>query len=71
MMHGLLWIPLLLASSWLLPAGWNVGARTFFRVWSDSAELAKLDGCGAAKLKDGELCWSSFHAGSFKEKGAS
>ena len=70
MMHGLLWIPLVLAFVMLAALGWLERRRqNLFRVWSDSAELAKLDGCGAAKLKDGELCWSSFHAGSFKEEG--
>ena len=72
MMHGLLWIPLLLAFVMLAALGWLERRRqNLFRVWSDSAELAKLDGCGAAKLKDGELCWSSFPQAVSRRKGAS
>merc|ERR1712167_355226 len=37
-------------------------------VWAKGSELAKLDGTGAARLKAGILCWSSFEAGSFKEE---
>ena len=70
MMHGLLWFPLLLVFVLLASLGWLERRRqNLFRVWSESSELAKLDGCGAARLKNGELCWSSFHAGSFKDEG--
>jgi len=34
------------------------------------AELAKLDGCGAARLINGELSWSTFEAGSFQPAGS-
>ncbi|QNJ06628.1 hypothetical protein SynMEDNS5_01917 [Synechococcus sp. MEDNS5] len=70
MMHGLLWLPLLLVFVLLAALGWLERRRqSLFRQWSQSSELAKLDGCGAARLKEGELCWSSFHAGSFREEG--
>ena len=70
MMHGLLWLPLLLVFVLLAALGWLERRRqSLFRQWSQSSELAKLDGCGAARLKEGELSWSSFHAGSFREEG--
>ena len=37
-------------------------------IWAKGSELAKLDGTGAARLKAGILCWSSFEAGRFKEE---
>ena len=39
-----------------------------FRSWADGSELCKLDSSGAASLKDGELRWSAFEAGTFEEK---
>ncbi|MFL0735820.1 MAG: hypothetical protein AB8B39_01985, partial [Prochlorococcus sp.] len=33
------------------------------------SELSKLDGSGAARLKNGILSWSSFEAGRFQEQG--
>jgi hypothetical protein len=36
---------------------------------ASGAELAKLDGCGAARLLNGELSWSRFVAGSFQPEG--
>ena len=70
MMHGLLWLPLLLMFVLLAALGWLERRRqNLFRQWSLAAELSKLDGCGAARLKEGELTWSSFHAGSFREEG--
>jgi hypothetical protein len=40
-----------------------------FQEWASGAELAKLDGCGAARLLNGELSWSRFVAGSFQPEG--
>ena len=69
MIHGLLWLPLLMAFILLAALGWLERRRqNLYRIWAKGAELAKLDGTGAARLKDGILCWSSFEAGSFKEK---
>jgi len=36
--------------------------------WAEGSELSKLDGSGAARLKEGFLSWSSFEAGKFKEQ---
>ena len=70
MIEGLLWLPLLVAFVLLVALGWLERRRqNLFRAWSEGSELAKLDGCGAALLKDGELRWSSFSAGSFQEEG--
>ena len=63
MIEGLLWLPLLVAFVLLVALGWLERRRqNLFRTWSEGSELAKLDGCGAALLKDGELRWSSFSA---------
>lgn len=69
MNQGLLWFPLLLAFVLLTALGWLERRRqSLFRDWAKGAELAKLDSAGAAKLKDGLLCWSSFEAGKFQEQ---
>ena len=71
MSHGLLWFPLLLAFVLLASLGWLERRRqNLFRTWAEGSELAKLDGCGGARLKDGELHWSSFEAGSFQDQGS-
>ncbi len=70
MIHGLLWLPLLLVFVLLAALGWLERRRqTLFRQWAEGAELAKLDGCGAARLRDGILSWSRFEAGSFQPEG--
>ena len=70
MSHGLLWLPLLLAFVLLASLGWLERRRqTLFRAWAEGSELAKLDGCGGARLKDGQLIWSSFEAGRFQDQG--
>jgi len=67
MTHGLLWIPLLLVFVLLTALGWLERRRQqLFRAWAEGAELAKLDGCGAARLVDGVLSWCRFEAGSFQ-----
>ncbi|MCS5699706.1 hypothetical protein NZK32_11720 [Cyanobium sp. FGCU-52] len=67
MSHGLLWIPLLLVFVLLTALGWLERRRQqLFRAWAEGAELAKLDGCGAARLLDGVLSWCRFEAGSFQ-----
>ncbi len=69
MIHGLLWFPLLIAFVLLTALGWLERRRqNLFLNWAKGAELSKLDGSGAAKLKDGIFSWSSFEAGSFKEQ---
>jgi hypothetical protein len=70
MSHGLLWTPLLLVFVLLAALGWLERRRqNLFRQWAAGAELAKLDGCGAARLSDGVLSWSTFEAGQFKPAG--
>ena len=69
MIHGLLWFPLLMAFILIAALGWLERRRqSLYLFWAKGSELAKLDGTGAARLKDGFLCWSSFEAGSFKEE---
>tara|TARA_Y100001968_G_scaffold240953_1_gene224512 strand:+ start:227 stop:604 length:378 start_codon:yes stop_codon:yes gene_type:complete len=49
--------------------GWIERRRqNLYLIWAEGSELAKLDGTGAARLKDGFLYWSSFEAGAFKEQ---
>ena len=69
MIHGLLWLPLLMAFILIAALGWIERRRqNLYLIWAKGSELAKLDGTGAARLKAGILCWSSFEAGSFKEE---
>ena len=69
MLHGLLWLPLLLIFILLTALGWLERRRqTLFRNWAIGSELCKLDSSAAASLKDGKLTWSAFEAGEFKEK---
>ena len=69
MIHGLLWLPLLMAFVLIAALGWLERRRqNLYLIWAKGSELAKLDGTGAARLKDGYLCWSSFEAGNFKEE---
>jgi hypothetical protein len=70
MSHGLLWVPLLLVFVLLASLGWLERRRQqLFGAWAEGAELAKLDGCGAARLRDGVLSWSTFQAGQFQPQG--
>jgi hypothetical protein len=67
MTQGLLWLPLLLFFVLLTALGWLERRRQrLFREWAAGSELAKLDGCGAARLIDGILSWSRFQAGNFE-----
>ena len=51
MSHGLLWLPLLAAFVLLAALGWLERRRqNLFRDWAEGAELAKLVGCGGARL---------------------
>ena len=69
MIHGLLWLPLLMAFILITALGWLERRRqNLYMIWAKGSELAKLDGTGAARLKGGILCWSSFEAGIFKEE---
>jgi len=71
MTQGLLWLPLLLVFVLLTGLGWLERRRQrLFRDWAAGSELAKLDGCGAARLIEGELSWSTFQAGSFQPSGS-
>ena len=70
MSHGLLWLPLLVAFVVLTALGWLERRRQrLFMEWASESELSKLDGGGAARLKDGWLEWSSFEAGKLKLEG--
>ena len=69
MLHGLLWLPLLFIFILLTALGWLERRRqNLFRSWANGSELCKLDSSGAASLKNGELKWSAFEAGTFEEK---
>ena len=69
MLHGLLWLPLLLIFVLLTALGWLERRRqNLFRMWAEGSELCKLDSSGAASLKNGQLRWSAFEAGRFEEK---
>ena len=69
MLHGLLWLPLIIIFFLLTALGWLERRRqNLFRNWANGSELCKLDSSGAAYLKDGKLIWSAFEAGEFKEK---
>ena len=71
MIQGLIWFPLLLAFVLLTALGWLERRRqNLFLIWAEGSELSKLDSSGAAKLKNGNLIWSSFEAGSFQEQGS-
>jgi hypothetical protein len=67
MTHGLLWLPLLVVFVLLTALGWMERRRQrLFRAWAEGSELSKLDGCGAARLMNGVLTWSTFEAGQLK-----
>ncbi len=69
MIHGLLWLPLLIAFVLLTALGWLERRRqTLYRQWAKDSELAKLDNSGAARVKNGTLVWSKFEAGKFNDK---
>jgi len=71
MSHGLLWLPLLVVFVLLTALGWLERRRQrLFREWAEGAELSKLDGCGAARLIQGELSWSLFRAGQLEPQGS-
>jgi hypothetical protein len=71
MSHGLLWLPLLVVFPLLTALGWMERRRQrLFRNWADGAELAKLDDCGGACLREGTLSWSVFEAGTLVPKGS-
>ena len=69
MLHGLLWLPLLLIFVLLTALGWLERRRqNLFRDWANGSEICKLDSSGGGLLKDGDLKWSAFEAGTFEEK---
>tara|TARA_B100000700_G_scaffold206603_1_gene227097 strand:+ start:531 stop:941 length:411 start_codon:yes stop_codon:yes gene_type:complete len=69
MIHGLLWLPLLIVFFLLTGLGWLERRRqSLYIIWAQGSELSKLDGDCAARLKEGVLSWSSFEAGTFQEK---
>jgi hypothetical protein len=71
MSHGLLWLPLLVVFVLLTALGWLERRRQrLFRDWAAGSELSKLDGCGAARLAEGVLTWSTFEAGVLKPQGS-
>jgi hypothetical protein len=70
MTQGLLWLPLLLVFVLLTALGWLERRRQrLFQEWAQGAELAKLDGCGAARLVEGVLSWCRFESGRFQAEG--
>ena len=70
MTQGLLWLPLLLVFVLLTARGWLERRRQrLFQEWAQGAELAKLDGCGAARLVEGVLSWCRFESGRFQPEG--
>ncbi len=70
MSHGLLWLPLLVVFVLLTALGWLERRRQrLFSDWARGSELSKLDGCGAARLSEGILTWSTFEAGQLKPQG--
>ena len=71
MIHGLIWFPLLIVFVLLTALGWLERRRqNLFLTWAKGSELSKLDGSGAAQLKDGLLTWSTFEAGNFQAQGS-
>tara|TARA_Y100001968_G_C19222756_1_gene650561 strand:- start:424 stop:834 length:411 start_codon:yes stop_codon:yes gene_type:complete len=69
MIHGLLWLPLLVVFVLLTSLGWIERRRqNLFLLWAEGSELSKLDSSGAARVKEGVFTWSSFEAGSFQEQ---
>ena len=69
MIHGLIWFPLLIVFVLLTALGWLERRRqNLFLNWAEGSELSKLDGSGAARLKEGIFSWSSFEAGAFQEQ---
>ena len=69
MLHGLLWLPLLLIFILLTALGWLERRRqNLFRSWANGSELCKLDSSGAASLKDGELNGAHLKLVTFEEK---
>jgi len=69
MLHGLIWLPLLLIFTLLTALGWLERRRqNLFRDWAEGSELCKLDSSGAASLRNGKLIWSAFEAGEFKDQ---
>jgi len=71
MIHGLLWLPLLLVFVLLTSLGWLERRRqNLFREWAKGSELSKLDSSGAALVQSGKLSWSSFEAGKFQVQGS-
>ena len=56
MLHGLLWLPLILIFVLLTALGWLERRRqNLFRNWANGSEICKLDSSGGALLKDGEI----------------
>lgn len=71
MIHGLLWLPLLVVFPLLTALGWLERRRQrLFRTWAEGAELAKLDDCGGARLLDGTVSWSVFESGKLSPQGS-
>lgn len=69
MSHGLLWLPLLVVFPLITALGWLERRRQrLFRAWAEGSELAKLDDCGGARLRDGVVSWSVFQSGQLLEQ---
>jgi len=69
MLHGLLWLPLLLIFVLLTALGWLERRRqNLFRSWANGSELSKLDSSSAASLKDGKLSGAHLKLVNLKKK---
>ncbi|KKZ12884.1 MAG: hypothetical protein TE42_02590 [Candidatus Synechococcus spongiarum SP3] len=60
MRDAVLWLPLLVTFMVLTALGWLERRRqAVFRLWSQGAELARLDVAVAVRLQDGRISWGS------------
>jgi hypothetical protein len=58
MIHGLLWLPLLFAFSWLAWSGWNEYQKIeAYRNWAGNFDRAKYDIYSVLGQKDTDLTW--------------
>ncbi len=58
MVHGLLWLPLLIFFFWITWAGWNEYQKVeTYKQWANQFERAKYDICAALGQSDRTLTW--------------
>ena len=69
MIHGLLWLPLLMAFILIAALGWLERRRqNLYLLWAKGSELAKLDGTGAARLKAGIYAGAALRLAALRRK---